>query len=888
MINVKTADKEEYMFEAIYEQLALQQIISLEKKNQISIYSRFKNIIAAQTLENILMRQIKQELRKLSQSVLVVDINQARESGIFLEEDIELQYKEYIDKFFEKDYYTHFCNKYKLWCERCMQLVQSTYQYITEICEHFEKDLIGLKKKQMISVRDNDMINDIQFLGDLHNSGRCVAKCIFNDSVLIYKPTNGYIYEQYEKIIRIVSGNENFKTVKCFLTDTYFWCEYIRDETCETHKEIEKYYKNCGYLLACTYLLNSMDIHNENLIACGQYPVIIDAETIVSTDSLLVDRSNGRKILENSVFRSAMIPMYYDKREEGINDCSAIGDEIVIEINDKVLMNEFTSKVLEQRRKKQQNDINTHLPKWKGKVYPVWNYVKELLDGFHEGYQNIIDHQDDIIKVFSEYGTAEIRVVIRSTAVYTELLKRINMPDFLQNKEIVINFLERLLRNNSLNELSLQCEIDQLIKGNIPYFVMKLEEDVIRVKHKDIVLHNILECPVHYFLRKIKGFSIEDEARQIRFIKIAFNDENCNFASIKANNLSDITCEINAYKEKSVFTIDNETCRFSLQKNWKGQYLYDEINDGIYQGYLGLALYDTEIKRDTKVKYYKIFQKISEGKKWGIIDGYAAKILYLYQTPQFSFDEKEAELKSICNKMQKMIPIKANVNNIDLIEGMSGAIVALSHFIDNVSLEMKDTIIQIICHLAESIINVWKEKREAVIKVTGFAHGIAGIKTALYVAYCISKKTDYYTIFQELEDIDSLERYKTINWCNGIVGYYAAYYLLYKFSNDKKLYQEKLLQGVKIILNNVFCTDDFCLCHGFLGAVDFLLTMEEAGFLDEEQKKQFLEIQNLIVFKLKEKSVCISDVSLFTGITGILYIEKRKREKVPSILTYLY
>lgn len=883
----KVEYKEEYMFEYIYEQLAVEQINNIDKEQDCSIYIKFRDVIETNLLRGILIEEIKKELRKLSQSVLVVDINQSRESNILLNKDGKAQYKEYLKKFFLDNNFRRFCEKYKLWYERYINITVYVYQYIVEILTHLENDKIGLRRKKLIG-KETCRVRDIKFLGDLHNSGRCVVKLSINDKPLIYKPTNGAVYELYGEIIRIVSGNQHYKVIKCFLADTYFWCEYIEDEMCRNIEDIRSYYKNCGYLLACAYLLNSMDIHNENLIACGRYPIIIDAETMISGDMVSDKSSNGRKILQKSVFRSAMIPMKYDKREEGISDCSAIGDEIIVEIVENQLEHEYTSNVTEHRVRKQQKDINTHLPKIGGKVYPVWGYVKELLEGFQEGYQNIIVHSTEIKKLFLQYKKVVIRVVIRSTAVYAELLKRINMPDMLQNSEYVVELLKRILENNCLDEESMRCEVNQLVTGNIPYFMMNMYEDSIRIQNSKVVLEHIIECPSDAVLQKLKNFSDTDRDRQIYFIKIAFNYENCNFTMIKGNTLKEVASEMNRFRNNSRVLVDDELCSFSLQKNWKGQYLYDEMNDGIYEGYLGLMLYDQDVDEKKKADCLRIFGRIGKVRKWGIIDGYAASILYLYESIQFNWDEKEIALRDICSEMEKALPLKANINNIDLIEGMSGTIVAISHFVDKVSIETKERIIWMISELTKRIISVWHEKKETIQKVTGFAHGIAGIKVALYISYCICENQSYYEAFQEMEKQDSLDFYNTINWCNGVVGYYTAYYLLWQFSHFESIYKQKLLQGIQIILKNAFQAEEFCLCHGFLGAIDFLLKMQENALLSDEQIETFMGMQGEIADRLKKKKVCINDISLFTGITGISYMQQRMSENIPSILTYLY
>ena len=59
--------------------------------------------------------------------------------------------------------------------------------------------------------------------------------------------------------------------------------------------------------------MNTSDIHAENLIAHGEYPVIVDMETIVSpvmsagTDSL---DNKIKNLIQQSVLHSGLFPFY--------------------------------------------------------------------------------------------------------------------------------------------------------------------------------------------------------------------------------------------------------------------------------------------------------------------------------------------------------------------------------------------------------------------------------------------------------------------------------------------------------------------------------------------------------------------------------------------------
>jgi lantibiotic modifying enzyme len=55
--------------------------------------------------------------------------------------------------------------------------------------------------------------------------------------------------------------------------------EVVEYLPCQNQEEIKRYYQRAGQLLCLLYVLGANDCHNENLIACGEYPVLVDLET---------------------------------------------------------------------------------------------------------------------------------------------------------------------------------------------------------------------------------------------------------------------------------------------------------------------------------------------------------------------------------------------------------------------------------------------------------------------------------------------------------------------------------------------------------------------------------------------------------------------------------
>ena len=53
------------------------------------------------------------------------------------------------------------------------------------------------------------------------------------------------------------------------------WCSIVEYKSCNSQEELREYYKRLGVQLFLTYFLSTKDLHYENIIACGEYPVSV-------------------------------------------------------------------------------------------------------------------------------------------------------------------------------------------------------------------------------------------------------------------------------------------------------------------------------------------------------------------------------------------------------------------------------------------------------------------------------------------------------------------------------------------------------------------------------------------------------------------------------------
>jgi lantibiotic modifying enzyme len=110
--------------------------------------------------------------------------------------------------------------------------------------------------------------------------------------------------------------------------------EWVPHKVCTGDTELRSFYCNAGRITAILYLLGCTDCHHENLIACGDQLLLIDAETLfegVPNDHTKDRNSFGlesglQTLIDKSIIRSGLLPQWHFIGQQPVpRDVSALG-----------------------------------------------------------------------------------------------------------------------------------------------------------------------------------------------------------------------------------------------------------------------------------------------------------------------------------------------------------------------------------------------------------------------------------------------------------------------------------------------------------------------------------------------------------------------------------
>lgn len=421
-------------------------------------------------------------LNNLCIRTLIYEMHICGQEGVLRGNESE-QYQYYIDHFLkDKQYLNDLFSLYPVLERRINEIIQNAIDIYKEVIERIEKDADVLMKKFNITEKGfvvNHLSTDFS---DSHKKGRRVfcVEFVSGDKIL-YKPRSLQNEIKLQEITNYFYRICNLGSYEYSILDKemYGWCEIVIQRDCKSIEELSRYYQRIGIILFINYLLEGGDIHFENLIACNEYPVIIDAETFIGN----IEENNGKSaaekvasLLRKSVLYSGILPFYSwnNAGDTGINMSAISGEEgqkfpikipFIINpksVNMRVVYDYPVSKG------------NHNLAMLKGRFIQPSEFADKIIQGFESAYLGAMENTETLLRIIQQYGELEVRYLIRNTQQYAIVLSSSYHPELLVDGGARNLFFYSLANGNLQNQRS--RSLQQAIK-DISLAKNKLIED---------------------------------------------------------------------------------------------------------------------------------------------------------------------------------------------------------------------------------------------------------------------------------------------------------------------------------------------------------------------------------------------------------------------------
>ncbi len=788
--------------------------------------------------------------------------------------------------------------------------------------------------------------------GDRHDHGGSVVKLDFEGARLLYKPRSLAMDVAFARFIDALAerGVEPLQratvTLDCGAYGYAGWVEHaaVADEAAAA-----RYYRRYGGLVAIAYALNCTDLHLENLIACGEYPVLIDLETVLQPWIKRHEEDDPLGVpYAPSILVSGLLPgqlsvdawdvsglAWAEHRYRTRLAAGAGTDELRLAPADAVIRPEANVPRLVD-----------------GRPIPSTGHAAGIVEGFESTYRGLLRLKPALCTehgLLAPFAPLETRTVLRSTQIYARLLDAMSHPQYLRSameREALLDKLELGGREWAFLRRSQKYEREAMQRGDVPRFLARVDGADIHDVDGHVVEGLCQLSGMAEAQRRVRRMSMRDLRRQRYALVQALECDRLAAAKHSAGEAappdSMLASAFRPYRGASFIdtaaALGDDLLRLSFHDRhglllFQPEYREDEnssmaaMGSALYEGLPGIALLFAELGRHEGMGRFALAAEAALAScrrmlrddpkalsSIGAFDGlsgwmYVLLLLGLRWRREALIDEALGWLPTLAARI-------GEDHEFDLIGGSAGCLLVLLQLQRH---RPSDDVLAAATACAERLAATAQRHVDGACWVgvaatehgglSGFAHGTAGIGAALasYAqlvqdAACLelarealrharaafaARSRRWYDRAEELGDGDDED---PCSWCHGAPGVGLAHLLWPEATRDARWHDE--LRHCLTTTREQGMTEGHSLCHGQMGNLDLLLqhavqTQDADALAKARRLGQGVLEQARAGWRCGGASIAQEPLGLMVGIAGIAYGCLRLADPIgtPSVMS---
>ena len=367
-------------------------------------------------------------------------------------------------------------------------------------------------------------------LSDRHNEGRGVIACTFASGLkLIYKPRTVALEAFYGDLLTWVNEQGELLPLRVLSVldrGTHGWVAYAETEPCLGEAGAARFYRRMGTLLGLLYGFHGTDCHCENVLACGEHPVVVDAEMLAVP--LLREPSPKQPYVRlkealktQTVLEVGFLPQW--ERGPG----GQVYDMGALTAGHPAYRQDAPDVPVAARRHRA--DRAPHLPLLHGQLVDVHDYADELTAGFGDAYRFLQRHREALCApggLVDALAHLPVRVIFRDTSLYATLLRSANDPRHLRDGMAHAIHLEQLAKGyrtadgaRPFNAPMLAAERRAMARLDVPYFATRADRLDLSLETGEIVADCFPMTSVDRVRSRLASLGEVDLERQTRIAR---------------------------------------------------------------------------------------------------------------------------------------------------------------------------------------------------------------------------------------------------------------------------------------------------------------------------------------------------------------------------------
>ncbi|GHJ42819.1 hypothetical protein Cs7R123_01610 [Catellatospora sp. TT07R-123] len=420
-------------------------------------------------------RVLAARLTRLAARTLVLELHVMRVTGRLSGSDPAARFADFTARVGTRDGLTALFDEYAVLARVlggcCLRAVEAT----AELLDRLTADRAEIVDRLLGA--DPGVLTSVQTgVGDGHRGGRSVAVLRFAAGArLVYKPRSLAVDGLFASVLAWFGAGIGDELVvpPIVARPGYGWVAFVEAAPCADVEGLRRFYFRQGALLALVRVLDGSDLHYENVIARADQPVLIDVETLFHPALTTAGHDPAARALVASVHRSALLPRVVIGADATLDISGLGGDRGGTTPFEAVQWDDQGTDGMRLVRRPWTFAGAANRPTLDGADADPGEFTPQLLAGFAAGHAQIARGRDELIGLLAGAAGHEVRVVLRATRLYAELLDESTHPNLLREAGHRDTALETLRGYSPGDELLARVaddELSQLRDGDVPYF----------------------------------------------------------------------------------------------------------------------------------------------------------------------------------------------------------------------------------------------------------------------------------------------------------------------------------------------------------------------------------------------------------------------------------
>lgn len=330
-----------------------------------------------------------------------------------------------------------------LWSQLIVQLREPS----TELLNRIALDRVALSRN-FFDGKPLGRILDLRCgLSDAHHDGRTVTLLQFETGPVIYKPRPGEGEWQWHSLVQWMNDHgfrPRLRAGRVIRRTGYSWMEYVAPAECKNIAAARRFYERIGATIAMAYLLRAVDCHRENIVASGEYPVLVDADALWHVSSVTKTQDALSQLYRTGFFPNA------DRRSLQSRS-SALGPA----------------------------SSGQDLARIGKKALSAVQYQAEIVSGFKKAWHCLLGSETGrkaLARRVRQIRSTNRRWLYRATQTYADIRLASIQPAVLRSRVERDLLINRHCARDSATPAVIQAESEALKRLDIPYFIRRTAE----------------------------------------------------------------------------------------------------------------------------------------------------------------------------------------------------------------------------------------------------------------------------------------------------------------------------------------------------------------------------------------------------------------------------